>query len=516
MGEQLGDVEHLLERVDLDHPGLPEHGVDGLRGRLDPAYGVAHRHALGGAARAHGDDRLAQRDAAGDAGELAGVTDRLEVEQHDLGGVVLLPVLQQVVARHVGAVAGADERREPEATVLDLLEDRRAEGTGLAEEARPAARRHHRRQRRVDRDRRVGVDDAEAVGADQPQAVGPREPDQVALPLPALLAGLGEARGDHDQPVHALGGAVEHDVVDRLGRHGHDRDVHVVGDRRDRRVRRHAGHRGCRRVHDVDPAGVVARHQVAHQRLADRVLAPAGADDRHRARVEEPLDRRRLGPVLAAPHHADRGVGRVDRELQHQHAVLVTADDVVTGVAERLDHPLVVREHLGGEPLDAALATGLGQMLQEQLGDAPTLVLVLDQEGDLGLRLVGLGVRVVAPDRDHPAAQEHHQGHPAVVVDLGEAADVARREGRHRREEAVVLRLVGDPAVELDQQVGVLGPDRPDVGGPAVAQQDVGLPMPRSGGRLCHALPFRSWDCSGGGQSTASRHRPARSLPARR
>ena len=134
---QLGDVEHLLEGVDLDHAGLPEHRVDGLRRRGDLADRVAHRDALGGAAGADGDDRLAQRDPAGDPGELARVADRLEVEQHDLGRVVLLPVLQQVVAGDVGAVAGADERREAEATVADLLEDRRAERAGLAEEARP-------------------------------------------------------------------------------------------------------------------------------------------------------------------------------------------------------------------------------------------------------------------------------------------------------------------------------------------------------------------------------------------
>ena len=84
----------------------------------------------------------------------------------------------------------------------------------------------------------VGVDDAEAVGADQPQPVGAREPDQLALPHPALLAGLGEARRDHDQPVHALGGAVEDDVLHRLGRHRDDRDVDVVGDVADRLVRR--------------------------------------------------------------------------------------------------------------------------------------------------------------------------------------------------------------------------------------------------------------------------------------
>ena len=51
VGDQLGDVEHLVEGVDLDHPGLPEHRVDGgLRGQ-HRADRVAHRHALRGPAR---------------------------------------------------------------------------------------------------------------------------------------------------------------------------------------------------------------------------------------------------------------------------------------------------------------------------------------------------------------------------------------------------------------------------------------------------------------------------------
>ena len=136
------------------------------------------------------------------------------------------------------------------------------------------------------------------------------------------------------------------------------------------------------------------------------------------------------------------------------------------------------------EALDAPLAPGLGEVLQQQLRDAPTVVLVLDEERHLGLGLVGVRVGVVAADGDHPPLEEHHQRHPAGVVDLGEALDVAVGELRHRGEEAVVLRLVGHPAVELDEQTGVLVPDRPDVGGPAVAEQDVGLPVPGSGGEV--------------------------------
>ena len=100
----------------------------------------------------------------------------------------------------------------------------------------------------------------------------------------------------------------------------------------------------------------------------------------------------------------------VDRELELEHALVVGADDAVAGVAEGLDHPLVVGQHLGDEPLDAALAGGLGEVLQKDLGDPATLVLVLHEEGDLGL--AGLH-DVVPPDRDHLALQGHHERHPA-------------------------------------------------------------------------------------------------------
>ena len=189
--------------------------------------------------------------------------------------------------------------------------------------------------------------------------------------------------------------------------------------------------------------------------------------------------------MLAALHDPDRGVGRLDRELELEHALVVGTDDPVAGVAEGLDHPLVVGEHLGDEPVHAALAGGLGEVLEEDLGDPAALVLVLDEEGDLGL--AGLD-HVVPPDRDHLALQGHHERHPLVVVDLGEPGHVAVGQVRHRREEPVVLRAVGDPLVELHQQLGVLGPDRPDVRGLAVAQDDVGLPVARRLGHLARAL----------------------------
>ena len=114
------------------------------------------------------------------------------------------------------------------------------------------------------------------------------------------------------------------------------------------------------------------------------------------------------------------------------------------------------------------------EVLEQQLPDAAALVLVLDQERDLGLARPD---HVVAADRDDPALQGQHERDPVDVVDVGEPVDVALGEPRHRREEPVVLRLVGDPGVELDEDLAVLGTDRPDVRGPPVAEQDVGLPV---------------------------------------
>ena len=135
-------------------------------------------------------------------------------------------------------------------------------------------------------------------------------------------------------------------------------------------------------------------------------------------------------------------------------------------------------------------ATVMGRRLFDQTngwdGRPPAgdhLVVVADQERHLGLPRRD---HVVAADRDHLLAQHEHEGDPGDVVDVREAGDVALGQVRHRREEPVVLRRVGDVVVvEVDQQVVVGSGDRPDVGRPPVAQQDVGLPVGGVGGRVC-------------------------------
>ena len=77
---------------------------------------------------------------------------------------------------------------------------------------------------------------------------------------------------------------------------------------------------------------------------------------------------------------------------------------------------MVVGQHLGDEPVDAALAAGLGEVLEQQLADAAALVGVLDQERDLGdlagVDRASVERALVAADRDHPPRQRASRTRP--------------------------------------------------------------------------------------------------------
>ena len=113
-----------------------------------------------------------------------------------------------------------------------------------------------------------------------------------------------------------------------------------------------------------------------------RRLAPITATDRGLKNASIDADSARCSRAAITPSAVS--VGSIGNSSVH-HAVLDAAHRPVAGVAEGLDHPLVVGQHLGDEPLDAALAPGLGEVLEQELADAAALVGVLDEERDLGL-----------------------------------------------------------------------------------------------------------------------------------
>ena len=90
-----------------------------------------------------------RRDAPGDAGEPARVSERFEVQEDDAGLRVFFPVLEEIVARHVRLVADADERGEAHLALGGQAQNRDAERAALRRERHVPPGRKDRRERRV-------------------------------------------------------------------------------------------------------------------------------------------------------------------------------------------------------------------------------------------------------------------------------------------------------------------------------------------------------------------------------
>ena len=97
-------------------------------------------------------------------------------------------------------------------------------------------------------------------------------------------------------------------------------------------------------------------------------------------------------------------------------AVLEVVPDRVAGVAEDAEHAPVLRQHLGDEAVDAVLAGGGGEVLEQHRAEPAALVGVGDDEGDLGRRPVRVDP-VVAADGDDVVADRRDERHPVDVVD---------------------------------------------------------------------------------------------------
>ena len=227
-GQELCRVEELLQRRRPQHPGLAKQCVDdGVR--AGERCGMRRGRSCAGTARpaAHRQNRLRARDPSRNPGELPRIPERFEVEENDVSLWVVLPVLEQVVRRHICLVADRDEARQAEPPRVRLLEKRQPERAALRGERRAAGGEGGSCERRVQPAGRRG--DAEAVGPDQPGAVASHERQQLLLPGEPGGAGLGEAcRDDADRAdpgVERLLRRSENPVT------GHTDDREVDGDR---------------------------------------------------------------------------------------------------------------------------------------------------------------------------------------------------------------------------------------------------------------------------------------------
>ena len=284
--EQCCDVEQLLQGVRADHAGLVEERVHGgvrpsERGRVR-AGGPAAGARLAALQR---QDRLASRDAPGEARKLTGVAERLEVEQDDVCHLVLLPPLEQVVRRHVGLVADGHERGEPEVAARRSFEEREAERAALRREADVAGGNGPRGEGGVQPRRRRC--DPEAVRAEQARPVRTHERQQLLLTHTSLGTVLGKAGRDDADRADARAQRRFGRGQDVLARDADDDELEVVRDLLDGRIRAHAADRLRVAVHRVGGAGELAGEDVAEELAADRAAARGRADDGDGSRLEE-------------------------------------------------------------------------------------------------------------------------------------------------------------------------------------------------------------------------------------
>ena len=424
------------------------------------------------AAALHGDDGLALRDSPGDARELARVAERFQVEQHHLGGHVVLPELQEIVAAHVALVADRHELRHADPPPGGLAQQLDAQTSRLREERDVARHRQARRERGVEAHAVDGVDDTEAVRTDHAHAVAASGNNDRVLELVSGGTRLGETGGNDHQTSRVLARGLGHDV-ERLGGWSHDdhevdRTGHVV----ERRVRRGPLDRLGRGVDRVDVALKAELTQVAHDCIADLAAMCARTHDRDRSGREQTRDRRRFRGVLARRDHSIRCRTRRDVEMRAHGAAVEAARATPSGACEHTQHAGVVGQCVRGERRHAVGPRDRREVLEEQRCDTTTLMLIRDDEGDLGDPhchhvVTSGGHDVVAEQRN-----QRHVGDAVAVTHL----ERRRVRSRHRREEPEVQRLRAQAGEHLAERRLVSGSHLPNVQGGAVGQDDVGVP----------------------------------------
>jgi hypothetical protein len=241
-----------------------------------------------------------------------------------------------------------------------------------------------RRERCVQRDGRVGVEDAHAVRADHPH---PRAADQAGEPLlrrPAVRRDLGEARGDDDDAAHVEGGAVGDDTLDERGRHGDDDEVDRLPDRAEARIGGDPLDLARLRVHWVDRAREAGAHEVRDERAADRSRVARRADDRDGARLEEAPHALGGGMEPAGECGFPRAVRLLGRERQVHDARVARALHDEPRRGEHVQHLVVLAEDVGAELLDPGAPRDAEEVVEQDRADAAPLVRVGDRERDLG------------------------------------------------------------------------------------------------------------------------------------
>jgi hypothetical protein len=138
------------------------------------------------------------------------------------------------------------------------------------------------------------------------------------------------------------------------------------------------------------------------------------------------------------------------------------------GLAQHLEHPVVLRVHPRDERRDPRGLGELGEVRQQDGRDPVPLPRIGDREGQLGT-FDGLGDEAGVGDDRIVAASDGHESGAERDHLIGRAVDVDAE-----AEEAKPARLLRQSAEEGGHAVHVCGDDGAQVEGGAVAQDDIG------------------------------------------
>ena len=170
---------------------------------------------------------------------------------------------------------------------------------------------------------------------------------------------------------------------------------------------------------------------------------------------------------------SNRSVER-DRELHLDHAARKLAGQLEARPLEHTEHRLVLRQHLGDEPLDPDRRGASREPLQQPRPDPSALLVVGDGEGRLGQR--GIAQADVVADRDDALAalvrQRTEQRTALGPIRLQKRLDKLRPQIRETME-AAVQALTRKRPVEIEERLAVRRSGRPQSKRPTVAQDHV-------------------------------------------
>ena len=294
---------------------------------------------------------------------------------------------------------------------------------------------------------------------------------QFLLKLATLGVDLREAGADDHQGAHSAGGAVVHHAQHRIPRHGHDRQVHRLGQVANGRIRPEAADDGGLGVDGVDGPLKAVQDQGFQDAVADACRIAGGADHGHGFRLEEgPQRGRRRHPVAhLQPGHA--GFIGDDGKVHLDFAAFLPFLDGEPRLLEDVAHRPVVGVRDGPEPGEAVPYRQQRQPLQQQGAQPLAVQGVVDRESDLGGGFVLGQVRAGGDDAGGavvgPGDQQGQRG--ARIGSVAQGLDQLGARGRHG-EEAAAPRFGRQPLEECPQGVTIFRPGQVDLSRRAIAQ----------------------------------------------